>query len=205
MKTTRLEAFSDGVAAIILTIMVLDLRVPEDTTFMGLYLLLPTALSYLLSYVMLAIYWVNHHHLLHLAPRVTRMLLWWNMNLLFWMSLIPFVTAYLGKYGVTPIAALLYSAVAFLCSVAFYLLRRTIAEQHKHMPALCELHDRMSRKNVIAMALYGAAVVAAYFFPWVSMILVILPAVMYFFPDRRVEELGEEDVDPEKAHGEEET
>ncbi len=164
MKTTRLEAFSDAVIAIILTIMVLDLRPPDERTLAGLFRLLPTFGSYLLSFVILAIYWGNHHHLLHLAPRVTRQLLWWNMNLLFWMSLIPFVTASLAKYGVTPLTAVLYAAVALLCAVSFCVLRQTIACQQKDIDHLRMLHEHMTKKNLVAIGIYTAATAAAY--PW---------------------------------------
>lgn len=201
MKTTRLEAFSDGVIAIILTIMVLELRPPDEMTVIGLYKLLPTFLSYLLSYVTLGIYWVNHHHLLHLAQQVTPRLLWWNMNLLFWMSLIPFVTANLGKYGPGPLTAALYSAVMLFCSIAFYLLRQTIADQQKDLELVRGLHRRMAKKNAIAAALYAVAAAVGYFWPWASLGLVALPTLMYFFPDRRVEQLREEDLAQDNGNG----
>jgi uncharacterized membrane protein len=192
MKSTRLEAFSDGVIAIIITIMVLELKAPHDPTLAGLAQVLPTLLSYVLSFTLVAIYWLNHHHLIHLAQKVDGRILWANMNLLFWMSLIPWVTAYLGENHATPLAVGLYGAVAAVASVAFYLLRQTIACRHRGDAKLCAMHQRMGRKNLIAIGIYVAAMPLSWVFVPLALLLIATPAVMYFLPDRQVEKLHAE-------------
>jgi uncharacterized membrane protein len=192
MKSTRLEAFSDGVIAIIITIMVLELKAPHDPTLAGLAKVLPTLLSYVLSFTLVAIYWLNHHHLIHLAQKVDGKILWANMNLLFWMSLIPWVTAYLGESHATPLAVGLYGAVAAVASVAFYLLRQAIACHHRGDTKLCAIHQRMGRKNLIAIGIYVAAIPLAWLFVPLALLLITTPAVMYFLPDRHVEKLHAE-------------
>src|SRR5262245_49332733 len=123
MKATRLEAFSDGVIAIIITIMVLELKVPHDHSLAGLLAVWPVFSSYVLSFVVVAIYWVNHHHLIHLVKRVNAAVMWSNMNLLLWLSLMPFVTAFLGESHGTPLAVALYGALSALCGISYYVLR----------------------------------------------------------------------------------
>ena len=192
MKSTRLEAFSDGVIAIIITIMVLELKAPHDPTLVGLAKVLPTLLSYVLSFTIVAIYWLNHHHLIHLAQKVDSRILWANMNLLFWMSLMPWVTAYLGENHAAPLAVGLYGAVATACSIAFYVLRQTIACHHRGDARLCAMHQRMGRKNLIAIGIYLAAIPLSWVFVPLALLLIAAPAVMYFLPDRQVEELHAE-------------
>jgi uncharacterized membrane protein len=191
MKATRLEAFSDGVIAIIITIMVLELKAPHDPTPAGLMKVFPTLLSYILSFTIVAIYWLNHHHLMHLAHKVDSRILWANMNLLFWMSLIPWTTAYLGDSHARPLAAGLYGSVAVACSVSFYLLRRSIA-RHPHADGkLCALHRRMGRKNLLALSFYVSAIPMSWACVPLALGLIALPAIMYFLPDRQVEQLHE--------------
>jgi uncharacterized membrane protein len=191
MKSTRLEAFSDGVIAIIITIMVLELKAPHDPSLAGLAKVLPTLLSYVLSFTLVAIYWLNHHHLIHLAQQVDAKILWANMNLLFWLSLIPWVTAYLGENHATPLAVGLYGAVASAASAAFYLLRGSIARHHRADGKLCALHRRMGRKNLLALGIYVAAIPLAWVYVQLALVLIALPAIMYFLPDRQVEKLHE--------------
>jgi uncharacterized membrane protein len=187
MKANRLEAFSDGVIAIIITIMVLDLKVPHDPTPAGLLAVLPVFLCYGFSFLIVAIYWVNHHHLIHLAHKVDGHTLWANLNLLFWLSLFPWVTRYLGENLALRLPALLYAAVATACSIGFYLLRRSIARHHRHDADLMALHGRMARKNQIATVSYLGSMAAAFIWVPAALALVALPAAMYFMPDRRVE------------------
>jgi uncharacterized membrane protein len=189
MKATRLEAFSDGVIAIIITIMVLELKAPHDPTPAGLMKVLPTLLSYILSFTIVAIYWLNHHHLVHLAHKVDSMMLWANVNLLFWMSLIPWVTAYLGDSHATPLAVGLYGSVAVACSASFYLLRSSIARHHRADGKLCALHRRMGRKNLLAVGIYLSAIPLSWACVPLALGLIALPAIMYFLPDRQVEQL----------------
>src|SRR5271169_5675665 len=143
MGTNRLEAFSDGVIAVIITIMVLELKVPRDTTLSSLRSLAPQFLSYLLSFLVVAIMWVNHHHLLHSARRADARLLWSNNTLLFFMSLVPFVTAYMGNNCWDPRAVALYGFVLALCSISFFLLRWAIIQHHRDNPEMVEYHRRI--------------------------------------------------------------
>jgi uncharacterized membrane protein len=187
MKPSRLEAFSDGVMAIIITIMVLEMKVPHDTSPQALFQLWPVFLSYILSFAIVAIYWVNHHHLIHLAGKVDGRILWWNIHLLFWISLMPFVTAYMGENHATPLSVALYSGVATASSLGFYLLRDSISCHHQKDPKLMALHARMGRKNLWALVIYLGAVAMSFASVPFALVLVALPAVMYFMPDRRAE------------------
>jgi uncharacterized membrane protein len=191
MKATRLEAFSDGVIAIIITIMVLELKAPHGADLGSLAKVLPVFFSYVLSFVMVAIYWVNHHHLIHLAQKVDGKVLWANINLLFWLSLFPWVTAYLGDSHAKPLAVGLYALVAAACSAAFYFLRASISCHHHRDERLQALHCRLGRKNLLALAIYLGAIPLAWVAVPVALLLIALPAVMYFMPDRRLELLQE--------------
>jgi uncharacterized membrane protein len=187
VRANRLEAFSDGVIAIIITIMVLELHVPAQWSKPEIVKILPTLLSYGLSFLLVAIYWVNHHHLIHLAQKVDARTLWANINLLFWMSLIPWATACLSKYHEMPLVVALYGAIASACSVSFHLLRLSIACHHRRDSRLVELHRRLFRKNLVAQAIYLISIPTAWVSIPVSLALIMLPAVMYFLPDSRVE------------------
>ena len=190
MKSTRLEAFSDGVIAIIITIMVLELKAPrDDATLNGLLAVGPTFFAYALSFVNVAIYWVNHHHLIHLVRRVNAGVMWANMNLLFWLSLVPFATAYLGTNRASKQSVALYGVSAGLCALAFYVLRHAIACQTHDDPKVSHLHRCMLRKNRIGIGVYAVAVGAAGISNWLALGLIALPAAMYFLPDREVESL----------------
>jgi uncharacterized membrane protein len=191
VKATRLEAFSDGVIAIIITIMVLELKAPQDIGVIGLKRVLPVFLSYVLSFIIVAIYWVNHHHLIHLAQKVDGKILWANINLLFWISLFPWVTAYLGANYKNSLAVALYAIVATACGASFYLLRSTIACHHRGDERLQALHCRMGRKNLLALAIYITAIPMAWVAIPLSLFLIALPAIMYFMPDRQLEILQE--------------
>ncbi len=189
MRANRLEAFSDGVIAIIITIMVLDLHVPVDWTRPEILKIVPTLLSYTLSFVIVAIYWVNHHHLIHLVQKVDALTLWANINLLFWMSFMPWITACLGKYHHTPAVVAIYGGVALACSAAFHLLRRSIACHHRGSERLTALHRKLAHKNYVALLVYVAAIPLAWITIAGSLIMIALPALMYFLPDREVEQL----------------
>ena len=189
MKTTRLEAFSDGVIAIIITIMVLELKVPAAHTLAGLLAIWPVFFSYGLSFLIVANYWINHHHLIHLAKRADAAVLWANLNLLFWLSLVPFSTAYLGDNHGTSLAVSLYGANAAACAVSFYLLRHSIVCHTHDDPRLTRLHGCMQQKNRIGIVIYVLAVGVAWCSPWLAMALILTPAAMYFLPDREVEKL----------------
>jgi uncharacterized membrane protein len=189
MKATRIEAFSDGVIAIIITIMVLELKVPHDHSLAGLLKVWPVFLSYALSFAVVAIYWVNHHHLIHLVKRVNAGVMWANLNLLFWLSLMPFATAFLGESHTTPLAVALYGAVSAMGGISYYILRHAIACQTHDNPKVAHLHACMQKKNRIAIGVYVASVGVAYLSTWAALALIVAPAVMYFVPDREVEKL----------------
>ena len=188
MGTNRIEAFSDGVIAVIITIMVLELKVPRDTTLASLFAIAPQFLAYLLSFLVVAIMWVNHHHLLHAARHADARLLWSNNNLLFWMSLVPFVTAYMGNNYRDPRAVAPYGAVLFLCSIAFWILRRAISCHHRDDPGLLAYHRRALRKNLFSAALYGASIPLAFYDVRLSFFIFACVALSYFLPERKLAE-----------------
>ena len=188
MKTNRIEAFSDGVMAIIITIMVLELKAPHDPTPASLGRMWPVFFAYVLSFLIIAIYWVNHHHLIHMVTRVDASILWANINLLFWISLIPWVTVYLGDNHALSFPVALYAAVSLAGGVSFFLLRALIARHH-HDSAFERVNKRMARKNLIAILIYTAAIVVAFIYTPLALILIATPATMYFLPDRGPEKL----------------
>jgi uncharacterized membrane protein len=184
MSTNRLEAFSDGVIAIIITIMVLELRAPAQPTFAALVKVAPVFLSYTLSFLVAAIMWVNHHHLVHAVRSVTARLLWSNLYLLFWMSLIPFVTDYAGKNYREPMAIALYGLDLFMCSTGYYLLRLELIRQSRHDSVMVEYHQSIQRKNAFSGALYLLSVPLAYVSIYASFFIFVLIPAMYFLPEK---------------------
>jgi uncharacterized membrane protein len=186
MKTNRVEAFSDGVMAILITIMVLELKPPQDPNPTSLASMWPTFFAYFLSFVIIAIYWVNHHHLIHLVTRVDSVILWANMNLLFWISLIPWVTVYLGDNHALPFPVALYAAISTAGAFSFFLLRASIARHH-HEAEFKKLNKKMARKNLIAILIYIAAIPAAFVYTPLALVMIALPASMYFVPERSLE------------------
>jgi uncharacterized membrane protein len=193
MGTNRLEAFSDGVIAVIITIMVLELKVPRDTTLASLRSLTPQFLSYLLSFLVVAIMWVNHHHLMHSARHADARLLWSNNALLFWMSLVPFVTALMGNNSRDPHAVALYGVVLSLCSVSFTLLRSAIIQHHRDNPDLARYHRRIQFKNLKSMFLYVVSVPLAFVDVRISFFIFVFIALAYFLPERTL-------VEPQSPH-----
>jgi uncharacterized membrane protein len=184
MTTGRLEAFSDGVIAIIITIMVLELRAPSQPTLVALWKVAPIFISYALSFLVAAIMWVNHHHLIHAVRSVTARLLWSNLYLLFWMSLIPFVTDYAGKNDREPMAVALYGFDLFMCSTGYYLLRLELIRQSGHDSTMREHHERINRKGALASALYLLSVPLAYVSIYASFFVFVLIPAMYFLPEK---------------------
>lgn len=183
MGTNRLEAFSDGVIAVIITIMVLELKAPEQPTRQALLALLPMFLIYALSFLAVAIMWVNHHHLLQMARRADGALLWANNNLLFWMSLVPLVTAYLGRNHAAPLAVAVYGSVMTCIAISFQLLPTALL---RHQEYGSRAHRRLSRyrnKGMLSMALYAAAVPLAFVSVPVSIGIFVTIPLTYFLPD----------------------
>jgi len=184
MTTGRLEAFSDGVIAIIVTIMVLELRAPSQPTLAALLKVAPVFISYALSFLVVAIMWVNHHHLIHAVHKVTARLLWSNIYLLFWMSLVPFVTDYLGKNYREPMAVALYGLDLALCSSAFYVLRIILVQQDRPNSTLADYHAAVQRKNTFSLALYVLSAPLAYVSIYASFFIFALIPAMYFLPEK---------------------
>jgi uncharacterized membrane protein len=185
MTTARVEAFSDGVIAIIITIMVLELRPPHDASLAGLRPLLPVLASYVLSYIFIGIYWSNHHHLLHAAQHVNGKVLWANLHLLFWLSLIPFVTAWMGENHFTTWPVALYGGVLLLAGIAYYILVQTLLASHGNALLAAALGSDF--KGKISIVGYMVAIPVAFAHPWVAFFLYILIAIMWLIPDRRIE------------------
>jgi uncharacterized membrane protein len=187
MNKTRLGAFSDGVLAIIITIMVLELKVPHEPTWSALILLANVFFSYLLSFVFVGIYWGNHHHLLHTVHHVNSKIIWANMGLLFTLSLIPFSTAWMGEnhFDEVPVAA--YCVNMVLCAIAYYILQLTIMAHHVHSTQLIEALKKQEKKGMLSLAVYIAALVASFFNVNISELLIVAVAVMWIIPDKNIE------------------
>lgn len=186
MTTNRMEAFSDGVIAIIITIMVLELRVPHEAGLAALRPLVPVLLSYVLSFIYLGIYWNNHHHLLHAVDHVDGRILWANLHLLFWLSLVPFVTAWMGENHFARVPVAIYGVVLLAAGIAYNLLTR----------ALIALHGRTSKlaiavgkdfKGLLSTAIYAVGIPLALLRWWLGFGLYVLVAIMWLVPDRRIE------------------
>ena len=191
MNKSRLEAFSDGVIAIIITIMVLELKVPHPFTLENLQALSPVFLSYVLSFVVVAIVWVNHHHLMSTARTPTGRILWLNNHMLFWLSLIPFSTGGMGENHLTPLAVTVYSLNLAASAVAYDLLRRGVAAQQRDAPELTKMHARAGRKNAMSIVLYLAAAPLAYVSVWLSMAIFVSMIAVYFMPGPTIERLSQ--------------
>ena len=191
MTKNRLEAFSDGVIAIIITIMVLELKVPHDPDLSALTKLAPVFVSYVLSFIYVGIYWNNHHHLLHAVERVSGGILWANMHLLFWLSLIPFVTGWMGEnhFAGTPVAV--YGVVLLMCAVAYFILVRALIGRHGKESKLARAIGS-DQKGKISLVLYAAAVPITRLNPWISFGMYVLVAAMWLVPDKRIEARMEE-------------
>ncbi len=185
---TRLEAFSDGVMAIIITIMVLELRPPHGVTLAALKPLLPVFLSYILSFIYLAIYWNNHHHLLHAARHINGRIMWTNLHLLFWLSLFPFATAWIGATGSAAWPTAVYGFVFFMAAIAYYFLQGAILEVQGKDSALAAALGK-DWKGKVSPFCYLAAIGFAFASPWISNALYVFVALLWIVPDKRIENL----------------
>lgn len=186
MSKTRLEAFSDGVLAIIITIMVLEMKVPHDASFGALQPILPIFLSYVLSFVYLGIYWNNHHHMLHTVQHVTGPMLWANLHLLFWLSLIPFATGWMGENHFAPVPTALYGVVLLGAALAYFILQTLIIRAQGEHSVLKQAVGE-DWKGKASPLLYLAAIVLAPWAHWLSIALYAGVAAMWLVPDRRIE------------------
>ncbi|HEV7781024.1 MAG TPA: TMEM175 family protein [Chitinophagaceae bacterium] len=187
MTKTRLEAFSDAVIAIIMTIMVLELKVPHDTSWHALGELGPVFLSYIVSFLMLGIYWGNHHHLVHTIKDVRGGIIWANLHLLFWLSLIPFATAWMGENSFERNTVILYAVLANLCGVAYYIFLVVMKKCNLDNEVLLDLLKKQSRKGTISCIFYTLAIPAAFLDTRISGIMIVLVAIMWLIPDRNIE------------------
>ena len=186
MTKGRLEAFSDGVIAVIITIMVLELKVPHGADDTALAPLVPVFLSYVLSFVLVAIYWNNHHHLMHAVHHVTGGTLWANMHLLFWLSLVPFTTGWMDENHFAPITVAAYGFVLLASGIAYFILTRVLLATHGHDSVLARAlgHDA---KGKLSLLLYAAAIPLAFWQAWMSLGIYALVALVWLVPDRRFE------------------
>ena len=190
MGKSRIEAFSDGVLAIIITIMVLELKVPHETTIAALAALWPVVASYVLSFVYLGIYWNNHHHMFHAVKRVSGGVLWANLHLLFWLSLVPFVTAWMGEnhFAAVPMAA--YGVVMLMAAIAYWILQQTLI-RHDGNESLLAVAVGSDFKGKLSPVLYMIAIPAAFQSRWLAGTLYVAVALIWLVPDRRIERVLE--------------
>ena len=188
MGKGRLEAFSDGVIAIIITIMVLEIKVPHSGDLNELRPLLPVFLSYVLSFVYVGIYWNNHHHMLHATTTVTGGMLWANLHLLFWLSLFPFATGWMGENHFTAVPTALYGVVLLMAAIAYYVLERVIIRAQGRESILKKAVGR-DWKGKLSPVLYVVGIGAALFAPWMSLAMFVIAALIWLIPDRRIEKV----------------
>lgn len=186
MGKNRMEAFSDGVLAIIITIMVLEMKVPHGENLTALLPLLPVFLSYVLSFIYLAIYWNNHHHLLHTTHHVNGPILWANLHLLFWLSLFPFVTGWMGENHFSDIPTALYGVVLFMASIAYRILEGVIISREGTRAELAQAIGR-DVKGIFSIVLYASSIPLAFLKPWIAQGFFVVVALMWLVPDRRIE------------------
>jgi TMEM175 potassium channel family protein len=186
LNKTRLEAFSDGVIAILITIMVLELRIPEGADWDALQPIVPVFITYILSFVLVGIYWNNHHHLMHAADRITGGILWANLHLLFWLSLVPFGTAWVGESALAPVPAAVYSVILMLAGTAYWILKTAIIRaQGPHS----RLHAALGSdaKGIVSVMMYAVAIALAFVSPPLSAVIWVAVALVWLVPDRRIE------------------
>jgi len=191
MDKGRLEAFSDGVIAIIITIMVLELKVPHSADLAALAPLVPGLLSYVLSFAFVGIYWNNHHHMLHASRLVSGAVLWANLHLLFWLSLVPFVTGWMGENQFARVPVALYGAVMLMCGIAYAILVRCLIALHGADSTLAHAIGR-DRKGNLSVALYAIAIPLAFVSEWIAIALYVVVSVIWLVPDRRIERVLKE-------------
>ena len=194
MNKSRLEAFSDGVFAIIITIMVLELKVPEGTTWPVIKPLVPVFGSYILSFVFIGIYWGNHHHLMHTLKRINAAVMWANMHLLFWLSLVPFATGWMGVNNFDKTTVAIYGALLILCGFSFTLLSQAIRKTYKEETALTKALAESDVKGKWSVILYGVSIpIALFVHPAVSAVLFLTVSIMWIIPSKAIEKVLEEE------------
>ena len=187
MNKNRLEAFSDGVIAIIITIMVLEIKTPHETSWMALKEQLPAFLSYLLSFIFIGIYWGNHHHLISVLSRVNAAIMWSNMNLLFWLSLIPFATGWMGENYFAQNTVVLYAILLLVCGLSFTILQICVERVTKNDPKLVQAFSRVTQKVIFSIVGYVMSIILAYYNTLFSAIIFFIVAIRWLIPDKNIE------------------
>jgi len=184
--TVRLEAFSDGMLAIIITIMVLELKAPHGTDWASVKPVLPGLISYIMSFLFVGVYWGNHHHLLHTVKRLSAGIMLTNLNLLFWLSLVPFATGWMGENHFAPIPVAAYAVLLNVCGLSYTLLQKMIEACHKDDVQLRTLMKKQTRKGFLSVTLYAAAVPLAFVNPYISVTIFFVVAIIWLIPDKEI-------------------
>ncbi len=188
MIKNRLEAFSDGVLAIIITIMVLEMKVPHGGNWSDLFSIWPTFLSYILSFLYLGIYWNNHHHLIHAVKKSTGGIMWSNLHLLFWLSLIPFVTGWMGENSFAQSTVTVYGVVLLMCAIAFFILEKVCINAEGPDSLLLKAVGK-DWKGKTSLLMYGLGIATSYFMPVISLVIYLFVAIIWLVPDKRIEQV----------------
>jgi len=191
MNKNRLEAFSDGVLAIVITIMVLEIKVPEDIEFSALQKLFPIFISYVLSFIYIGIYWNNHHHMFQSVSKVNGKILWANLHLLFWLSLIPFATGWMGENHFAKATLTLYGILLFMAALSYTILQKTIINSQGKDSILLKAVEK-DFKGKASIVLYLIAIVSSFFYEWIAGAIYILVALIWLIPDKRIEKVMED-------------
>ena len=186
MGKGRVEAFSDGVMAIIITVMLLEIKVPHGDELNLLKPVVPVFISYILSFIYLGIYWNNHHHMMHSVQHVNGKVLWANTHLLFWLSLIPFATGWMGENNFTKWPVILYGTILLMCGVAYYILSQTLIGLHGKNSTIANAIGS-DKKGKLSVVIYGCAIVLSFLSPWIGMAFYTIVAAMWIIPDKRIE------------------
>ena len=192
MGKGRLEAFSDGVIAIIITIMVLELKIPEGAGVHALKALLPVFLSYILSFIFIGIYWNNHHHLIYVVKKISAGIMWANLNLLFWLSLVPFATGWMGGNHFEKLPVAIYAILLDVCGIAYTILQIAIQSSHKNDAVLKDILQRQKAKGIISLIIYTSAIPLAFVNAYISCALFVMVAIMWLIPDKNIEHSAQE-------------
>ena len=201
MIKTRLEAFSDGVIAIIITVMVFDIKAPQDTGLFGLLVVMPSILTYLMSFLYLGIYWMNHHHMLQIATSINGVVLWANLHLLFWLSLIPFTTNWLRTSNYAPLPSAIYGVVLLFAAIAYRILQSSIIRVEGSSSQLKQVIGR-DLKGMTSLIAYAVGGVTAFYAPLIAILIYIAVAFIWMLPDRRIEAHFQSASQPSKQNEE---
>jgi uncharacterized membrane protein len=193
MGKNRLETFSDGVLAIIITIMVLEMKVPHEATWNALAAMFPAFVSYILSFIYVGIYWNNHHHLMHAVRRINGRIMWANAHLLFWLSLMPFASGWMGENHFAPLPTALMGVILFMAGVAYYILSQSLIRLHGKDSILAKAVGR-DLKGILSVLIYAAAIGLAFVNSWISFSFYVLVALIWLVPDSRIEHTLEQEI-----------